>query len=94
MTNNNENEATGTNEMSEEVAHKIGVEMGHFRMKTVTINRQHLLTLEEYIAQLERMVTEVIGQGSGIPCEDLYISAQNQVFDKAFKQATDKVMNQ
>ena len=32
MTNNNENEATGTGEISAEVAHKIGVEMGLWRM--------------------------------------------------------------
>lgn len=89
MTNNNENEATGTNELSEGVAHKIGVEMGLFRMKTITINRQHLLVLEEYIVQLEEALMAINVGHFG-----LYETAENKVYNRAIKEATNKVMNQ
>lgn len=93
MTNNNENEATGTNELSEGVAHKIGVEMYLWRKKNVTIYRQHLLVLEEYIIQMEKIIASMNG-GSGIPAKDCYALAEDIVHDRAMKEATYKVMNQ
>ena len=93
MTNNNENEATGTDEISAEVAHKIGVEMGLWRMKTITIHRQQLLVLEEYIIQMEKIIASMNG-GSGIPANDCYTLAEDLVHAKAMKEATNKVMNQ
>ncbi len=89
MANNNENEATGMNELSEEVAHKIGMKMGQWRMKTITIHRQHFLVLEEYIVQLEEALMALNVGHFG-----LYEEAENKVYNRAIKQATNKVMNQ
>ena len=90
MTNNNENEATGTDELSAEVAHKIGVEMGHFRLKRIVMNRQRLLVLEEYITQLEHEV-RFFGD---IDTTQIYRLAEDLVLNKAMKEATQRVMNQ
>lgn len=89
MANNNENEAIGTDEHSAEVAHKIGVEMGLWRMKPITINRQHLLVLEAYIQQLEKRIDT-----NYIDITQIYRNAEDLVYQQAMIDATNKVMNQ
>ena len=94
MTQTNENEATGTDELSAGVAHKIGVEMGLWRMKHRSVSVQSHEILLEYIVLMEKEITEFIGKGSQIPCHNIYTHAEDIVLERAMKQAMKRVWNQ
>ena len=96
MTNNNENEATRTDELSAEVAHKIGVEMGLWRMSHRTVSVQSHEVLLEYITQLENEVRLInkVGMGtSDIDLTQIYRRSENLVHDKAMKRVRDVVIH-
>ena len=96
MTNNNENEATRTDELSAEVAHKIGVEMGLWRMSHRTVSVQSHEVLLEYITQLENVVRLVNMEFNGtgeIDLTQIYSESENLVHAKAMKRATNKVIH-
>ncbi len=92
MTNNNENEAVGTDEISEEVANKIGVEMALWREKTMTVHIRNQLVQEEYIIQLEKKIEAINGiLLNQISTIDLYRTAEDIVHDRAMEETTEWV---
>jgi len=70
MTNNNENEAIGTDETSEGVR--------DYRNEKITIHKVHLLVLNAYIRELEKKIDT-----NYIDIDQLYHKAELQAYRQA-----------